>query len=356
MQSGRVKRREFMALLGGAATWPLAARAQQAGKISRVGFLANDPNIPAQPAGRAFLDGLRESGFIEGKNVVIERRFAEGRIEQYATLVSELINWGPDVIVTSANDATLAAKQATAQIPIVMMNVFDPVGQGIVPSLAHPGGNITAVIQDELAEIAAKRLQLLKDAVPNISRVAVLINLDDLYANVEWKALEQASQSLRGPEPIQDYTFRRAEGTVRLSELFSGKDTLIVIHNMGASCPYCTLWADGFNGVYEHLRSRASFVVASPDAPEQQQTFAQSRGWRFPMISIEGTTFAQDMGYWRDDSPVPGVSVFKRSDGRILRVADTSFSPCDDFCVVWHFLDLIPEGGAGWEPKYRYTG
>ena len=197
MQSGRVKRREFMALLGGAATWPLAARAQQAGKISRVGFLANDPNIPAQPAGRAFLDGLRESGFIEGKNVVIERRFAEGRIEQYATLVSELINWGPDVIVTSANDATLAAKQATAQIPIVMTNVFDPVGQGIVPSLAHPGGNITGVIQDELAEIAAKRLQLLKDAVPNISRVAVLINLDDLYANVEWKALEQASQSLR---------------------------------------------------------------------------------------------------------------------------------------------------------------
>jgi hypothetical protein len=89
MQFDQLKRRNFIALLGGAAAWPLAARAQQAGKISRVGFLANDPNIPAQPAGRAFLEGLRESGFIEGKNVIVERRFAEGRIEQYAALVSE---------------------------------------------------------------------------------------------------------------------------------------------------------------------------------------------------------------------------------------------------------------------------
>jgi putative ABC transport system substrate-binding protein len=177
--------------------WPLAARTQQGGKISRIGFLANDPNIPAQQAGRAFLDGLRESGFIEGKNVIIERRFAEGRIDQYVALVSELINSEPDVIVTSANDATLAAKRATSQIPIVMMNVYDPVGQGIVPSLARPGGNITGVIQDESAEIAARRLQLLKDAVPNISRVAVLINMDEPYATVEWKALEQAAQSLR---------------------------------------------------------------------------------------------------------------------------------------------------------------
>jgi putative tryptophan/tyrosine transport system substrate-binding protein len=193
-----MRRREFITLLGGAAAgWPLAAPAEQSDKISRIGFLANDPNIPAQPAGRAFLDGLRESGFIEGKNVIIERRFAEGRIEQYSALVRELLNWRSDVIVTSANDATLAAKQATTQIPIVMMNVFDPVGQGIVPSLAHPGGNITGVTQDESAEIGARRLQLLKDAVPKIARVAVLINMDQPYGPVEWKALEQAAQSLR---------------------------------------------------------------------------------------------------------------------------------------------------------------
>ena len=193
-----MRRREFITLLGGAAAaWPFPACAQQAGKVSRIGFLANDPRIPAQPAGRAFLDGLRESGFTEGKNVIIERRFAEGRIDQYATLVDDLLNWGPDVIVTSANNATLAAKRATAQIPIVMMNVYDPVGQGMVPNLARPGGNITGVIQDESAEIAAKRLQLFKDAVPNISQAAVLINMDEPYAAVEWKALEHAAVSLR---------------------------------------------------------------------------------------------------------------------------------------------------------------
>src|SRR5215472_15751392 len=134
-----MKRRDFITLLGGAAAaWPLAARAQQAGKVYRIGFLANDPAIPTQPAGQAFLDGLREGGFIEGKNIVIERRFAEGRLDRYAGLVAELLRLEVDVLVTSAEEATLAAKRATTRIPIVMMNVSDPVGQGIVASLAHP--------------------------------------------------------------------------------------------------------------------------------------------------------------------------------------------------------------------------
>ncbi|HKF11413.1 MAG TPA: ABC transporter substrate binding protein, partial [Xanthobacteraceae bacterium] len=134
-----MKRREFITLLGGAvAAWPLVARAQQAGKIYRVGFLANDPTIPTQPAGQAFLEGLRESGFIEGKNAIIERRFAEGRLDQYADLMAELVRLKVDVIVTSANEATLAAKRASINIPVVMMNVADPLGQGIVANLAHP--------------------------------------------------------------------------------------------------------------------------------------------------------------------------------------------------------------------------
>src|SRR5262250_4033355 len=125
-----MKRREFITLLGGAvAAWPLVARAQQAGKIYRVGFLANDPTIPTQPAGQAFLEGLRESGFIEGKNAIIERRFAEGRLDQYADLMAELVRLKVDVIVTSANEATLAAKRASINIPVVMMNVADPLGQ-----------------------------------------------------------------------------------------------------------------------------------------------------------------------------------------------------------------------------------
>jgi putative tryptophan/tyrosine transport system substrate-binding protein len=191
-----VKRREFITLLGGAATWPLAARAQQGGKIYRIGFLANDPAIPAQPAGQAFLDGLRESGFIEGKNIIIERRFAQGSADRYAELVAELVRQNVDVLVTSSDAATQAAKRATTKIPIVMMNVSDPVGQGIVTSLAHPEGNITGVIQDDSAEITAKRMQLLKDAVPHASLVAVLIDPDFPYAQAEWQRLEVAARSL----------------------------------------------------------------------------------------------------------------------------------------------------------------
>src|SRR6516165_3778022 len=107
------RRRQFITLLGGAATaWPLRARAQQSGKIYRIGFLAGDPGIPSQPSGRAFLDGLREGGFIEGENIIIECRFSEGRLDRYSELVEELVRLRLDVLVTSANEATLAAKRA----------------------------------------------------------------------------------------------------------------------------------------------------------------------------------------------------------------------------------------------------
>jgi predicted dithiol-disulfide oxidoreductase (DUF899 family) len=163
----------------------------------------------------------------------------------------------------------------------------------------------------------------------------------------------RSAQASIEPEEVRDYEFAAPQGKVRLPDLFGDKDTLFVIHNMGASCPYCTLWADGFSGVFDHLRNRTAFVLSSPDTPEQQQKFAKSRNWSFPMVSHQGTSFVQDMGYF-EDGPTPGVSVFKRKDGKIFRVADTSFSPGDDFCSVWHFLDLIPEGAAGWEPTYRY--
>jgi predicted dithiol-disulfide oxidoreductase (DUF899 family) len=170
------------------------------------------------------------------------------------------------------------------------------------------------------------------------------------------KKMRDAQASIE-PEVVADYEFKRADGgTTKLSALFGDKDTLFVVHNMGASCPYCTLWADGFNGVYHHLANRAAFVLSSPDAPGQQQAFAASRGWSFPMISYRDTSFGEDMGYRVDGQAKPGVSVFKRRCGKIVRVADTSFSPGDDFCGVWHLLDLIPEGAAGWQPKFKYAG
>lgn len=158
------------------------------------------------------------------------------------------------------------------------------------------------------------------------------------------------------PEEVPDYEFATPNGTERLSALFGAHDTLFVIHNMGTGCSSCTMWADGFNGVFQHLRDRAAFVVSSPDAPEKQRSFAAERGWKFPMVSTQGTSFAVDMGYSQNGRAMPGVSVFKRKNGKILRVADTAFNPGDDFCGVWHFFDLIPEGAAGWRPKFSYVG
>jgi predicted dithiol-disulfide oxidoreductase (DUF899 family) len=156
------------------------------------------------------------------------------------------------------------------------------------------------------------------------------------------------------PQPVADYALAGAEGPVRLSTLFGDKDELFVIHNMGRSCAYCTMWADGFDGVYDHLANRAAFVVSSPDAPDVQRAFAASRGWRFAMVSHAGTTFAADLGFQRDGRFWPGVSVFRRAGERIERVSDADLGPDDDFCSVWHFFDLLPEGAAGWAPKLNY--
>jgi predicted dithiol-disulfide oxidoreductase (DUF899 family) len=157
------------------------------------------------------------------------------------------------------------------------------------------------------------------------------------------------------PEEVRDYEFAVPDGKRKLSDLFGKSDELFVIHNMGRKCPYCTLWADGFNGVYHHLADRASFVVASPDEPAVQKEFAQGRGWRFPIVSHQGTSFATDMGYGSEENGwMPGISVFRREERRIVRLSDTGFHPLDDFSTVWHILDLLPEGPAGWSPKFTY--
>ncbi len=157
------------------------------------------------------------------------------------------------------------------------------------------------------------------------------------------------------PEEVSDYVFRNCDGAVPLSDLFRDKADLIVIHNMGSSCPNCTLWADGFNGIYDHLENRAAFVVSSPDAPDAQKRFAGSRGWRFPMVSHAGSNFAADMGYRSNDGGwLPGVSVFRKDGDRIFRVSDTEFGPGDDFCALWHIFDLLPGGPGDWRAKFRY--
>ena len=146
---------------------------------------------------------------------------------------------------------------------------------------------------------------------------------------------------------------------VGLAELFGGKDDLILVHNMGARCTYCTLWADGFIGLYPHLSDRASFVVVSPDAPEKQAAFAAVRNWPFPMYSDQETAFSRAMGFLTEhegsDYWLPGVSTFHRSaDGTITRVAKDFFGPGDSYCGLWHFLELLNEPAAAWQPNYSY--
>jgi predicted dithiol-disulfide oxidoreductase (DUF899 family) len=165
--------------------------------------------------------------------------------------------------------------------------------------------------------------------------------------------LRELRQSVE-PQEVGDYEFSTTEGKVPLSELFDDKEYLFVIHNMGAGCPNCTLWADGFNGILAHIENRAAFVVASPDEPAAQQKFKTARGWRFRMVSYLGTGFGRDMGYHNDDGWLPGVSVFRKSGQTIYRVSDARFDEGDDFCTIWHFFDLLPEGANGWQPQYSY--
>jgi putative ABC transport system substrate-binding protein len=191
-----MRRREFITLLGGVGAWPLTARAQQPGNIVRIGFLANDPTIPTQSAGKAFVAALAESGFVEGTNIAIERRFAGTSWARSAELAAELVRLEVSLIVASGDNNIIAAKQATKTTPIVMVNVVDPIARGIVTSLASPGGNITGVASHVSAEMAGKRLDLLREAVPRISRLAVLGGRATPQDLSQWNVIEPAARSL----------------------------------------------------------------------------------------------------------------------------------------------------------------
>ncbi len=183
----------------------------------------------------------------------------------------------------------------------------------------------------------------------------------EAWANLEEAKRKMVELSRRiGPERVQDYELQGREGGVRLSEMFGDKQDLILIHNMGSECPYCTMWADGFNGVLQHLQDRAGFVVVSPNSVEVQQAVREKRGWTFEMYSAEGTSFIKDMGFESDgvsynSNAMPGVSTFrKNADGTIDRIAKDFFGPGDLYCGVWHLFDLLADGAGDWEAKLEY--
>ena len=172
-----IGRREFITLLGGAAAaWPLAARAQQP-KLPTIGFLGGDTPSGASQWTAAFVQRLRELGWIEGRTVAIEYRWAEGRAERYTEIATEFVRLKVDVIVTYATAPVIATKQATSEIPIVSALMGDPVGTGLVVSLARPGGNVTG-LSTQQTDLAAKRLEFLREVVPGLRRLAILANID----------------------------------------------------------------------------------------------------------------------------------------------------------------------------------
>ncbi len=190
-----MRRREFISLLGGAAAWPLAARAQQAGKVPRIGLLSPFSHSDTALWHRAFLEGLRDLGWVEGKTILIEYRYAEGRNDRLPELVADLVRLKVDIIVTAVTNDALAAKDATREIPIVMVAAGDPVATGIVESLARPGGNITGLSQMN-PELIGKRLELLKEIVPELSSVAVLWNPEDPISILGWKEIQLPARKL----------------------------------------------------------------------------------------------------------------------------------------------------------------
>ncbi len=185
--------------------------------------------------------------------------------------------------------------------------------------------------------------------------------LKNEIARLEAELMETQKRlsDLRGQLPaveVKDHVLKGLGGDkTRLSEMFGDKEDLIVIHNMGKSCPYCTMWADGFNGMLQHLESRAAFAVVSPDPPDIQAAFAEKRGWRFKMYSGDGSRFTEDMGFKNEEGCLPGVSAFyKKADGKIVHISKAAFGPGDPFCAAWHLFDLLANGANDWEPALKY--
>jgi putative ABC transport system substrate-binding protein len=235
--ASHIGRRKFLATLGGAAAaWPLAARAQQPAKLPTIGYLGTAGASAWAPWTAAFVQRLHELGWTDGRTVAIQYRWAEGRAERSAELAAELARLKVDVIVTGGN-AALAAKQASSAVPIVFALVDDPVGMGLVASLARPGGNVTG-LSFQAADLAGKRLALLREVVPGLRRLAIMANVEYPNAASEMREVQIAARTLG----IDAATFeiRRAEDIApafealkdRADALYVVGDALVITHRV----------------------------------------------------------------------------------------------------------------------------
>jgi putative ABC transport system substrate-binding protein len=223
-----VTRRDFITLLGGAAAaWPpLEARAQQPAKLPIIGFLGAATASARSQWVAAFVQRLHELGWIEGRTVAIEYRWAEGRSERFAEIAAEFVRLKVDVIVTYATPPAIAAKEATAVIPIVSAVMGDPVGAGLVASLARPGGNVTG-LSNQSADLAVKRLEILREVVPGLRWLAVLANVSNPVSGVEMGELQAAAKAL-GLDVVT-LEIRRAEDIAPAFETLKGRAQALYI-------------------------------------------------------------------------------------------------------------------------------
>jgi putative ABC transport system substrate-binding protein len=221
-----MRRRDFITLLGGAAAWPLAARAQQPGKLPTIGFLGSTtPTIHGQWAA-VFVQRLRELGWIEARNISIEYRWAEGRNDRAAEIASEFVRLKVDVIVTWGTAPVVAAKQATAVIPIVFATAGDPVATGLVVSLARPGGNLTG-LSNQARDLAGKRLGLLREIIPDLRRLAILSNIETPIGVLEVGEVQAAARTL--DLEVLPLEIRRAEDIAPAFESLKGRAQAIYV-------------------------------------------------------------------------------------------------------------------------------
>src|SRR5262245_21509944 len=215
-----IVRRKFLATLGGAAAWPLAARAQQPGKLRTIGFSGQSTRSAESDLVAAFTQRLRELGWIEGRTITIEYRWSEGRAERFVQIAAEFVRLNVDIIVTSGTPQILATKQTTSVIPIVFARVGDPVANNLVATLARPGGNVTG-LSVQSADLAGKRLELLREVVPSLRRVAILANVDNPFSVIELGEAQAAAGTL-GLE-FDALEIRRAEDITHTFEAIKGR-------------------------------------------------------------------------------------------------------------------------------------